>query len=290
MYRISLHLGAHKTATSHFRALLEGNQALLDKHDVAAPKAIVIRREITSHLSRLGPNTALPESPADILSRLSAGHRNLYMLDENILGTPVALLGRGRMYPQAAPRLDRALRFLEGVDIQILLSIRNPVTFVRASYLETVRNNGFLSFAEYRKKTPLTALRWLPLIEDLHKAAPDVPIHVWCYEDYAKLTPRLVALALNARGVSAAEITPLTEITRPSLSARALAALQKSGVRKTDPRGSYKIKRIMETYPKSAEFPPPEVWSAAEKDTITQGYHRDIKDIMAMDEIVFLGV
>jgi len=289
MYRITLHLGAHKTATSHFRALLSGNQTLLDKHDVVAPDALTIRREITQLLPTMAPGTPLPARPKTLLNRLSQGHANLYMLDENIIGTPVSLFGNGRIYPRAAIRLGRALRLLDGAEIRVFLSIRNPVGFVRASYLETVRNNGFSAFDEYLARTPLEGLRWLPLLKDLRKCAPGLPIHVWRYEDYAALTPQLVALALDTPHLSDTEIIPLAEIIRPGLSARALEEMQKTGVRKSDPGGSYRIKRIYEAYPKSANYPAPEVWSDSEKEALNAGYTRDMEAIRAMENVDFLS-
>ncbi|NOX41000.1 MAG: hypothetical protein GXP05_10925 [Alphaproteobacteria bacterium] len=274
---VTLHLGAHKTATSHFRKLLLKNAPLLEAHQLALPDALTIRREITKQLPMLAPDQTLNAEQNGIAHRLAAGRARVHILDENI--SPARIFQERRMYPRAAMRVGRALHLLPDCQMRLFLAIRNPVSFVVSAYLETVRNTGFLSFETYLDQTPLAEIRWARMVNEIRAVAGDVPIFVWQYEDYLELIPQLVALTLGLEQHARPELLALDEVVRPGMSAKALSEMERQNVQKIKRSDGRKIQAIMDRFPRSPDSAGPQVLTLEQISILDKNYRQDIETI-----------
>lgn len=288
MYDVTLHLGAHKTATSHFRNLLEQNLHLRSDHGLFVPPAIDIRKNISRNLPKNNSPNPSQNLPARIPPALTNGDNRIYLLDENILGEPKNLFGDGLMYPWAGQRVKGAVQHLTDCDLRIFVSIRNPATYVVSAYLEAVRNNGFRSFKGYLGGVPLTAISWITLINRLKSAAGEIPITVWKYEDYMALTPRLVALALGCKDLEPATIQPIKSVVRPSMSGRALAEIERENIQIKGRADIHRTKTILQKFSKRKGFEAPVLWSEAETVALAASYDSDVAKIAEMSGVTML--
>jgi len=274
---VTLHLGAHKTATSHFRKLLLKNAPLLEAHQLALPDALTIRHEITKQLAYPAPDQTLSVEQTGIAHRLAVGRARVHILDENIIGSPARIFQARRMYPRAAMRVGRALRLLPGCQTRLFLAIRNPVTFLVSAYLETVRNTGFLSFETYLDQTPLAEIRWARMVKDIRAVAKDVPIFIWQYEHYLELIPQLVALTLGLEQHAPPEFLALDEVVRPGMSAKALSEMERQNMQKTKRSDGRKIQAIMDQFPRTQESGAPRVLTPDQIQILERNYRQDIE-------------
>ncbi|MFT4782301.1 MAG: hypothetical protein ACI9IV_000027 [Paracoccaceae bacterium] len=282
--KVWLHLGAHKTASTHFNRLLRKNHALTEAYDLATPKKESIRSLVTRRLGE-APN---PEHRA--LPELLEGRGALFLSDENILGTPNRLFQDGLMYPSAAHRLRGALAILEGGDVELMLAIRDPATFVVSSYGEAMRAYGYMDFRSYFDETPLTALRWPRLVRRLLRAAPTCRMTVWTYERYLETVPQLMKQLLNVpQDAAPLPILPLEAVVRPGLSQRAIEAIRDFCEGHAEAPEQASIEDFINAYPKSTENPAPDPWTGPEKEALAQQYQRDLKVLASLERVRFLG-
>lgn len=191
---ISLHLGAHRNASSTLQQFLDRNQAGLRQSgvEVWTPArtrqglfAGLIERpeDITEHLERRAARSiGLIAVEIERLAR--AGRQHLLISDENMIGTTRNNLRQLRLYPRVSERLVRLRPGFGAGLCRIGLSIRSYDTFW-ASCLAFGIAQGF--------RMPLTAdldryvtqpRRWRDLIRDLATAFPGIEILVWPYERF----------------------------------------------------------------------------------------------------------
>ena len=192
---INLHLGAHRNASTTLQQFLDRNETVLRQSGCAV---------WTPARTRKGLFAGLIERPEDITEQIErraarsigliaieierlarAGHAQLLISDENIIGTTRNNLRHVRLYPNADERLARFRPSFGAGPRRIGVSIRSYDTFW-ASCLAFGITQGF--------RMPLTAdldryitqpRRWRDLIRDIATAFPGVEILVWPFERFA---------------------------------------------------------------------------------------------------------
>lgn len=287
--RTFLHLGAHKTASTHFNRMLRKNSHLTDQYDVAVPKKDDIRTLVTRQLAEGGELLRVRSSKKKALKTLLDGHKTLFLSDENILGTPNRLFQDGLMYPMAAKRLRRALKFVRGSEVELMLAVRAPTTFVTSSYGEAMRAYGFQEFDDYVGDTPLTAMRWGKLIRRLMRVAPELNVTVWTYENYRETLPRLMRMALGLPEDAELEYRDIENVVRPGLSQRAIDEIRKMCETLSDAPEQATMEEVVKAFPKSDEFPAPKPWSDEQASQLEKMYRKDLRQIAEMERVTFLG-
>lgn len=251
MTRIRFHIGAHKTATTHLQMTLA--RCRLER-GTRYPPVKPLRRLLTSPVRKGRPH--LP------WHRWLGG--NWLFSDENILGTTANAL---EMYPQP----DSALRYFCDCDLHIFLCVRSYDTFLPSAWGERLwhhRVNPFEAFIPRR--------RWTDVVADLQAAMPQVPIHVWRYEDYC-VHPE--AITRYYAGFAIRSFPPALE-TKPKsgFSAKAIAELGKFA---GSHPGRKRIRRIREQYPAGPDFPRFDPWTREQKETLQRMYHEDCETLKA---------
>ncbi|MGB0960179.1 MAG: hypothetical protein ACPGVK_08005 [Halocynthiibacter sp.] len=196
--RLFLHLGAHKTASTHLQRCLELLSPQLRGESVAyaGPKQIradagLILRQATLQAKKQNP----PFKVAEHLDDLAAGADVLLLSEENLLGhmrlrdDPAETAA---IYPEADRRVRELALACPETPIDIFIAVREPTDFLYSSYAQDIRFRKVRPFDEFLHGLTPDAFRWSELIARL-AAVPEVDhVYVWSYESYPAVFPALI--------------------------------------------------------------------------------------------------
>ncbi|MGB3407843.1 MAG: hypothetical protein WBA67_10145 [Jannaschia sp.] len=189
---VTLHLGAHRSASSSLQRLLVHNRPMLAAERIALwtpaetraglmtgvlgdPGRIDPRRDVMAHRAAGRVSMLRDAMRQDGVSRLVVS-------DENMLGGLRENLLLGRLYPTAAARLARIRLAVPGVD-RVFLAIRSPDAWWTSAFA-FLMTRGFAPPDRITLDAVLRAGRgWRKVIEDVARTFPDAEITVWTYEE-----------------------------------------------------------------------------------------------------------
>ncbi|WP_296644396.1 hypothetical protein [Roseinatronobacter sp.] len=280
---LSIHIGAHKTATSHLQHGFSKARGILRKKSVAYFGPELLRGKL--RLPSLAGKAATP--PADLLAAFERNRMcRLVLSEENILGTTRAdLVARGaRFYPEAAPRLSRLLQALGCEDATLYLSIRAPLSFLTSAHGQQQNAGRFDPIESYLSQVQPDRLRWTELVQRLASVPGVTRVVVWRYEDYPDIVP-LVLDTMLGRG-RRFDLPARKRLVGTSVRAleHARAALADDPARNV----TEVIREARGLYPKSDEFPGPAPFEAARLQDDMARYEADCKELDAMPKVTLL--
>ena len=213
-----IHLGGHKTATTHLQETLTlVRPALAARGLDYIPNPLVRQQLFARALWRRRPLTRLPvigpmhmrRAIEAVLDPLRLGPETVVLSEENILGIPDQVL-RVPFYPQADQSVGRLASLATRAKLVLFLSIRGYDTLLPSAYAESLkfrppRDGGFAS-GRMLARPP----SWYDLVARIHRAAPGVPLRIWRQEDY-----RANAHAIMSE-VCGVDLGPLPDISDPT--------------------------------------------------------------------------
>ncbi|MCC5988048.1 MAG: hypothetical protein JJT95_10230 [Pararhodobacter sp.] len=225
---IVLHLGAHKTATTHLQLALGRARAALAGQGVAMFLPDDLRRNglrLADCLSALPEDRSHNAVIRKALADAARGARLLLISEENILGSAhqPAMIREARLYPDAEARLARLRGLLPAGRVTITLAMRDPAGFLVSAYSQRLLSGRLEAFEHYRDGLDPAALSWHKLVARLRAAMPDAGLVLWAYEDYPAIAGQVLAAMLGRGG--ARHVRPGPGRAHPGLSAAAHAAL-----------------------------------------------------------------
>ena len=195
---LTLHLGAHKTATTHLQASLRAANGVLRERGVHFAGPTVLRTQrcpLTLALSESGTERQA-ERARRHLADVAEIYPELLISDENIIGGTRRgyLFGRrGQIYPQAAPRLRKLLTLLPNRPVDAVLSIRDPASFLTSAFSLQLNRGMELELDGYLNGRDPTAVDWTDLAARILSLPGIRRLTVWRYEDYRALRPRILS-------------------------------------------------------------------------------------------------
>ncbi|MCC5967906.1 MAG: hypothetical protein JJU24_17455 [Natronohydrobacter sp.] len=291
---VLLHIGAHKTASTHLQSVLLANRDRLRaagcayfgpdllRGDLKLPRARAVASVYQRDLSPLrgAVDAARAEGCRVLLS------------DENIHGggpRPPLLAAGGVYYPQAEARVARLLEGLGVRDAVLCLALREPVAHLVSGWGHQYLAGRPMSFAEYCADVDIAALRWSELVGRLAGLRDVAQVLVWRQEEYGALAGRLFP-ALT--GVEAAALDwPEALAGRASLvgpSARAMEEVPGIMARNPGLEPKQAVRRAMRRFPKSAQWPAPEAVAADLRAASCAQYAADWARLCAMPGVTCL--
>jgi hypothetical protein len=185
---LAIHVGAHKTATSHLQHGFSKSRGVLRQKGVAYFGPEMLRGKL--RLPRLAGKPSDP--PKDLLAALDRNRMcKLVLSEENILGTTRADLvaAAEQLYPTGDARLARLMQALGCTNATLYLSIRAPLAFLTSAHGQQQNAGRFAPMSDYLAHVSPDALRWSELVQRL-ASVPDVArVVVWRYEDYPAIVP-----------------------------------------------------------------------------------------------------
>ncbi len=269
-------LGAHKTGTTFLQKSLDRSASALQAWNVHYMPLDSFRTKYTRPLLNNGGGVAAPNE-----FRPDAAGVNL-VFDENIPALVQHVSQREGVYisgPERALKMAAHLEFHQPV---LVLGIRSFHGYLPSLYCETLKANPFKPFREFLR-TPLGNLRWYPWVKALQHAFPGARMRVYPYEALWGNETRLLS---EITGIPAAEFTLKEGVERPGFSQRAIDTLmelhRQGGVERAQQRAAVK------QFPKGAEYPGFQPWTAEEIAHLKQEYARDIANLRFDSTIEFL--
>ncbi|MGY6704893.1 hypothetical protein [Roseinatronobacter sp.] len=288
--KLHLHIGAHKTASTHLQRVLRRNQARLDACGVACFGPQRLRNKMK--LPQLGadhPAGRRVIAPLVLaLQQAQSRGQRLVISEENILGTTRSdIIACGdRLYPNADGRVARLLTLLGAQDVTLYMAVRNPPDFINSAYGQQIKGGNLIDFDSYVAGFDPLALRWSDLVARLVACPAVGRLVLWRYEDYAQVVPDMLTQLLGADAASGLRLSSAPRQVGSSARAieHARARLQ------SDPALSPKaaIAEAEAQFPKSAQWPGPQYFTPKVLAEAMQTYHDDLMTLQSQDKVVFV--
>jgi len=257
---VALHIGAHKTTTTHLqRSFLMQNEALIRAGvRYYGPDSLrTSGRGIADIFGLTGGETTSGRSPVEQRDfMLKDGHR-LVLSEENFIGVLHDREGRinAPLYPRAQERVAALAEAVDAGPIDVLVGVRNPASFLVSAYGQALMGGHQISFDAYLRMNPLSQIYWPGLIARM-RCIPNVGrITVWRFEEYRWRFHKICA-AMMGSDVSI-RIKPIPDAIHAGLSTLAIQhALAQTdtadfGSTVEQARALYPVSKV---YPKFAPF------------------------------------
>ena len=288
-----IHLGAHKTATTHFQETLAALRPSL-----AAMGVDVVPLEPFRGIAEAGalaPGCAnwrlafrgwpLRARLSRALAPLRCGPGVLAISEENLPGVSRDLLV-SPLYPQAETRLSGLAGL--GADLRLFLGIRSFDEVLPSAYAQALRATEFPGrFAEVAAHVAAAMPSWADLAERLRRIAPRASLTVWTMEAY-RADPRAVMAAfLGIDPGLAPDLPPPTRTVTPPAAAIAEAEALPLGLPKPERRA-----RTAEIYARHLEAGGPKFapLSPDLRAALRTGYRADLSRLRRMSGVELLHV
>ncbi len=198
--RIIVHLGAHKTASTHLQQALGRARTALAARGVALFLPEDLRRDglrLTGCIAAPREDGGHAAMIRNAFAEAARGARALLISEENILGTAhnPAMIAREQFYPEAQARLARLAALLPSGEVTMALALRDPAGFLVSAYSQRLLAGTIESFEDFRGGLDPASLSWADLVARLQGAMPQSRMLLWRYEDYPGIAgPALTAM------------------------------------------------------------------------------------------------
>lgn len=256
-----VHVGAHKTATTHLQYTLQAALADINAHGgnfVPTPELRSIlagqprqrwRRRAGDILPAARP-LLLRRETERLLRHLSRHVRvrgPMAFSEENLLGTTRGILG-GTLYPRLW-RMHLIAQLSRVAPLHLFLTIRSLDAYLPSAYAEALKGAP-LSRAEFREAVALFAARshhWTGLLARLGKIAPHARIEVWNFDDYSANWRELHRTLIGVPLTEFPHVPPPSRTRTPGAAAILLAEADRT------PRGPARAQGVRELYVRDIE-------------------------------------
>ncbi|MFO1337048.1 MAG: hypothetical protein U1F53_02240 [Burkholderiaceae bacterium] len=289
---IDLHLGVHKTATTHLqRHWLACSQ--LPGATAVCPPLAEVRTQLTPVCSAPTVKSKTQGEDARRLSaarawvlRLAAAGRPLLLSDENLVGSCERLFATQALYTSVLQRLQRLAPVLEGRTLRVWLSVREYGAFLRSAYCETLRHGPYRPFREAYSGFDLAGRGWEHVVRDIRQALPQAELCCWRYESMPGLRTGLTASLVGL--APAAQPAPDEQRDRRSLSRLAVRLLDDIHQRVGADEAT-RVRPSVERVVAGAGMPAFDPWTDTERAELSAAYDRSIAALQALPGVTWLG-
>jgi len=285
---VSLHIGAHKTATTHLQRTLQRNSEVLSQAGVTflGPKYLRDPEHRLVDMFGLDGRGALIDGGEQV-RMLADGAPRLILSEENLLGLSMSDQRPGVLYPRAAVRIGRLLEHMSPKSATLFLSVREPAAWLTSLYSQKIKGGKIQSFEEFCKGFPPSDIAWSHLLRRFTALNNHQCITVWRYEDYQTLFPQAVH-ALTGADLSAA-LKPIGRRVNTSLSGAAINQMLEWHQTKRSGHPERWSKEAASLFPLSDRYPAFDPWDAITKDESRRAYDADWLAIQNMRGVKVLG-
>lgn len=189
-----IHIGAHKTATTHLQnTLTEIRQRLVARGVDPIPLPALRRVGMAQALNERRLATRLPILRGvvakrilnELLDPLREGPETVIISEEKLIGAPRRVFS-DPFYPMVEHIVPTLATLGGRADVTLFLSIRNFHAQLASTYAQELRvlpppDGGFDAI---RARVVAKPPSWADLAARIRKAAPNAPLRIWRQEDY----------------------------------------------------------------------------------------------------------
>lgn len=193
---ITLHAGAHRTASTMFQNYLRENRRELMKHGIGVwdPQVTrdgLLRGVVSVPGSISSPSGQLKRAKGRIAMKLDmaqkGGIRHLIVSDENMIGAPRANIRSSRLYGGIGERMARFAEAFDGRVTRVVLSIRSQDSYWSSAAAFSVGRGHRVLQADDLDRLVTTNRHWRDVITDLACAVPGAELVILPYEKFGGL-------------------------------------------------------------------------------------------------------
>jgi hypothetical protein len=183
--KLHLHLGAHKTGTTHFQEVLKVNSGLYDSR-VSYIEMEEFRRNLQWKNDWVDFASCGP-----YLDKIKGSNSTLLISEENLTGETKDIYRDLFLYSNLEKRVGSFRKFTEDFgDIEVWFSIRSMDGFLPSIYCESLRHWKYKKFNKVYGNNLNQS--WLPVIKRIRHIFPKARINVIRYENYMMVLPEVV--------------------------------------------------------------------------------------------------
>ncbi|MTH63136.1 hypothetical protein [Paracoccus shanxieyensis] len=287
---LNIHLGAHKTASTHLQYSLRLVRDELRGHGLAFIDPSLLRSEPVrlSNVLSHEPGSTTEAACMQELDRMRGDCPDLLLSEENILGgthRQNMFSRKGQIYPDAAPRLARVIDLLGGGPATVFLALRDPAEFHTSAFALQLNMGNEIEMRPYLAGRDPARSFWAELVARL--AALDQVQHllIWRYEDYAVLRPRLLARLLPE---GTAELVPEPPPSNESLTQQGYDWFLRRAMSDSEIDLRVLVRRARNRFPRSAGHTRLRLLDEAVHARSASAYAADIEAIRLLPKVQFL--
>lgn len=285
---VALHVGVHKTATTHLQQAIRAHRRDLKAigvHFFGPAHFRSGRFPMRQVLEWSGDTGSLARTFAPGMVGKHAGARRLVISEENILGGAhdADMLREGRPYPRGAVRLERFLAAIGARGATLFVAVRNPADFITSAYSQRLLAGLPMPFERFVGDMNVATLSWSDLVARL-RAVPGVgDCVVWRYEAYPAIAPRIMEGLLGAEG--AAQVKVPDRPAHQGLSDRAQRHVMDWLASGAEGDAAEVAKEARRTFPKSDANPAFAPFDSATREASARHYATDLERLAALEGV-----
>jgi len=221
--QIALHIGAHKTATTHLQ------RSLSDQAD--ALRAVGVRffgppyfRNGATIATRFGlKGDVTPDQAQTTFARMAGDATRVVISEENFIGTMHNRFAQMAfpLYPEASTRIAAFADRVAADGVDVFLGLRNPAHYISSCYAQALIGGHKVVLDEVKAHNKINSIDWAELVARIKASDRVRSLTVWRYEDYRTLFPQITQQLTGAD----IDVPPLTQRVHPGLSQEAVARI-----------------------------------------------------------------
>jgi hypothetical protein len=233
---IRLHVGAHKTATTHTQQMLLNNRQRLAEAGVCYIELQRLRQIFTRPITRIfrdvsraTASSSVPTLRAAINGELTAQtgqFQTLVLSDECLMGNMPSLARTGKLYGNRRNRLELVKKVFEGCPITVVFTTRNYIDFYPSAYAQVIKLGGSVTYPDFLRRLDFESNTWRAIVSDLSQIFGPGRVRLFRYEDYPANLERMLE---NIIGRKLALDIDAARIVYPSLNSKGIDLLLATG-------------------------------------------------------------
>ncbi len=293
-----VHLGAHKTASSHIQeVLLLLRESQLERGVDVLPHRPVRESGLASALvarrSQLVARLPLPRLRAletrRIVDRyvapLRRGPDTVVLSEEKLLGDTQHIFSEPP-YPAIEKVVPLLAALGRAADLTLFFTVRAFDRHLPSAYAQELRFRppGPGGFEAIRKRVIARPPSWYEMVRRIRACAPGVPLRVWRYEDYRDNARTILSLLCGN------DVGPIPKVEDPFWTASpGIEAIREAEQLSTDLGPAERRLRVLDIWknadPRSPRFLP---FAPDEVAMLRAAYERDLERIHALDPSILV--
>lgn len=286
---LHLHIGAHKTASTHLQAILRKNQPSLADNGIAFLPPETIRDAIKYWRIAVETMAPLPTVSGLLakrkLAKMDTGAARMIASDENSLGHCRTMIRRGELYARALPRLRLWRSLADRRETTVYLCIRNYAPFFTSAYAQSIRSARYYDLTPFMLED-LSRLprRWPDVVDDIRAALPGARIVLWDFRDYKALRPHILEMMCGFPPPKQVKRRPMATPSTAGMSAFARAARSaRNGIVSRDTRLA-----LLAQHPVCPADPKYDPWPAELSRSLSASFAKDKAELSVAPGVTFL--
>lgn len=279
---LALHIGAHKTGTSHLQRAFYDAKDALAAHPVRFLGPRFFRgsgREI-AHRFDLDGKGEVGTDPKQVLAAIAGDARRLVFSEENFIGVlrNPAIHDLGHPYPLAPDRVSAFAQAI-GEKVDLFLGIRHPTGYWNSAYCQLLLGGKAMPPSRFMQICPVSLIDWAGLVTRLRRVDGVGQITVWRYEDYPAVFDQVTAAMVGAEAARC--LNPHANRLNMRMSAKAVDALLTG----TDGLTGAQLRRF---FPSGETFPAFDAFGADDHAVADAAYDRQCQQIDRIEGVTLL--